>query len=301
MRWRTVLAGAAIAIGALAPAGAQAQTLYAASFRSSAVGGGDLVAGSLYTVNLATGSATFVAPIRLNGTQPIGITGLAVHPSSGIFYGITPQGSPHAPSSLVIVDPVTGRAELVGELRVPASDITFNRAGILFAWLPQTSQLGFVNLTTGLATPIGPARGPGGPSGLAIDGSGTAFITPSGAGGTLDTIDIATGAVKPGPPLTGAPFPSGINSMTFTPSGLLLAVNSNAGSPALARLVTINTASGAVSMIGTLPDDTDALAFADKRRDEASGPNVQTIALLALGAIALVLGLIGWFVGRKPH
>ena len=171
----------------------------------------------------------------------------------------------------------------------------------MFAWLPATSQIGFVNLTTGAITPIGPARGSGVPSGLAIDSKGTAYITPNGAGGTLDSVDIATGAMTAGPPLTGAPFPSGINSMTFTPSGLLLAVNSNAGSPALARLVTINTASGVVSTIGTLPDDTDALTFAEVRREEMSTVNVQTLALLVLGAIALVLGLIGWFVGRKPH
>ena len=114
-------------------------------------------------------------------------------------------------------------------------------------------------------------------------------------------MDIATGTLKTGPQLTGAPFPTGINSLSFTPSGLLLAVNSNAGAPALTRLVTINTATGAVSTIGTLPDDTDALTFAsESRREEMSAVNVQTLALLVLGAIALVLGLIGWFVGRKP-
>jgi len=301
MRWRTWVAVAAIVAAVLASTAAEAQTLYAASFRSSALGAAEAVAGSLYTVNLGTGSAVFVAPIRLNGTLPIGITGLAVHPTTGVFYGITPQGSPNAPMSLVTIDPTTGRAQLVGDLRLPGSDITFNRAGIMFAWLPATSQIGFVNLATGAITPIGPARGPGLPSGLAIDSRGTAYITPNGAGGTLDSVDIATGAVTPGPQLAGAPFPSGVNSMTFTPSGLLLAVNSNAGSPALARLITINTATGAVSTIGTLPDDTDALTFAEVRREEMSTVNVQTLALLVLGAIALVLGLIGWFVGRKPR
>jgi hypothetical protein len=151
-------------------------------------------------------------------------------------------------------------------------------------------------------TPIGSARTPGAPAGLAIDGKGSAFITPTGATGTLDTVDMATGVVTTGPALTGAPFPSGINSMTFTPSGLLLAVNTNAGAPAHTHLVTINTASGHVSTIGTLPDDTDALSFAaESRREEMSAVNVQTLALLVLGAIALVLGLIGWFVGRKAR
>ena len=84
--------------------------------------------------------------------------------------------------------------------------------------------------------------------------------------------------------------------------GLLLAVNSNAGVPANTRLVTINLGTGKISNIGTLPDDTDALAFTPELRPtELSSVNVQTLALLVLGAIALILGLIGWAVGRKPR
>lgn len=301
MRWGRGVACVLAFVAALVATSAQAQVLYAASFRSSALGAGDGIAGSLYTVTLASGSGVFVAPLKLNGTTPIGIVGLAVHPSTGIFYGITPPGSPAAPSSLVTVDPATGRAQLIGDLRFPSSDIAFNRAGILFAWLPGTSQLGIVNTVTGSITPIGPARPAGAQSGLAIDGQGVAYVTPGGAAGTLDSVDIGTGNVKPGPQLNGAHFPTNINSLTFTPSGLLLAVNSDASAPSHARLVTINTASGAVSTIGTLPDDTDALTFAAQaRREEMSAVNVQTLALLVLGAIALVLGLIGWFVGRRP-
>lgn len=277
-----------------------AQTLYAASFRSSGVGA-DGQAGVLYSVQLGSGTASFVAPLRLNGAQPIGITGLAVHPVSGVFYGITPPQSPNQPQSLLTIDPGTGRATLVGTLSKAGSDIAFTRTGILYMWLPGTSQLALVNADNAQITPIGPARAAGVGSGLAIDPQNVGYVTPAGASGTLDTVDLASGNVMPGPQMTGAPFPTGINSMTFTPSGLLLAVNSNAGAPAATRLVTINTATGAVSTIGTLPDDTDALAFAaDGRRSDGSPVNVQTLALLVLGAIALVLGMIGWFVGRRP-
>ena len=295
------LAAVATTAAALAAAPATfAQTLYAASVRTLADAGG-AIAGSLYTVNLSTGTANFVAPIRLNGTTPIGLTGLAVHPQTGVYYAITSAQSTAHPQSLVTLDPATGNASLVGELKYAGSDIAFNRAGILFIWLPGTSQLGFVNLTSGVVTPIGTARGAGAPAGLAIDAGGKAFITPTGAAGTLDNVDIATGALTPGPPLQNAPFPAVINSMTFTPSGLMLAVNSNAGSPAHTRLVTINVKTGAVSEIGTLPDDTDALGFSpENSRQGLSAVNVQTLALLVLGAIALILGLIGWFVGRKP-
>lgn len=281
---------------------AGAQTLYAASVRSLAGAGAEGIAGSLYTVNLGSGSANFVAPIKLNGTQPIGITGLAAHPETGEFYGITSSLTSDLPHSLVTVDPATGRATRIGDMRYASSALTFNRAGILFAWLPGTSQLGIVSITTGAVTPIGLAGPAGSPAGLAIDSSGKAYITPKGAAGTLDTVDIATGLLKVGPALTGAPFPSAINSMTFTPSGLLLAVNSNAGAPATTRLVTINIATGVVSDIGTLPDDTDGLTFAqlNRRGDTHSILSGQSIALIFLGVIALILGLIGFLVGRRP-
>jgi len=301
MSWRGRIAGLLAAVGMMAPASTLADTLYAATVRTGAGGGTDTVSGSLYTVNLGSGSATFVAPLRLNGSTPIGITGMASHPSTGVMYGITSPLSGSNPQSLVTIDPNSGSAVLVGDLRFPGSDIAFNKAGILFTWLPATSQLGIVNLSTGAVTPIGTPGPAGTIAGLAIDLHGVAFITPSGAGGTLDTVDIATGVLKRGAPLTGAPFPSAINSMTFTPSGLLLAVNSNAGSPAATRLVTINTATGVVSNIGTLPDDTDALAFVGTSFRSEPLINGQTLALLVLGAIALILGLIGWAVGRRPR
>ena len=299
MRWRGRIGWILATLALMLPASAVADTLYAATVRTGA--GGDAISGSLYTVNLGSGSATFIAPLRLNGQTPIGITGMAAHPATGVMYGITSPLSGNHPQSLVTIDPNTGSASLVGDLRFPGSDIAFNKAGILFTWLPATSQLGIVNLTAGAVTPIGAAGPAGTIAGLAIDVHGTAFITPSGAGGTLDIVDIATGAIKKGPQLNGAPFASSINSMTFTPSGLLLAVNSNAGSPASTALVQINTASGVVNKIGTLPDDTDALAFVATQFRSEPLMTGQTLALLVLGVIALVLGVIGWLVGRRPR
>jgi hypothetical protein len=302
MTWRIGVSIVVAAIGALSSNPVSAQTLYAASVRSLASTGGEGLAGALYTVNLGTGSATFVAPIKLNGTQSIGVIGLAAHHSTGVFYGITSPLTPDLPQSLVTVDPVTGNATLVGALKFAGSDISFSRNGILYTWLPSTSQLAVVNLESGTVTPIGIAGPPSSPAGIAIDDNGIAYITPKGAAGTLDTVDVSTGTLKTGPPLTGAPFSSVINSMTFSVSGLLLAVNSNAGAPAHTRLVTINTATGAVSNIGTLPDDTDALTFAHgpARGQSGSGWSGQSIALMVLGVVALILGLIGWAVGRWP-
>jgi hypothetical protein len=290
----------------LCPAAAQAalQTLYAASVRSGGVARGDVpIAGNLYTINLASGTATLVGAIRVSGGRPIGVTGMAAHPSHGTLYGITSEQSPHIPRSLVTIDPASGAATLVGELGVTGSDVAFDSKGTLYMWLPGTSQLGIVNPSSAAVTPVGRPGPAGSQAGIAIDAQGMVFVTAKGAGGTLDNVDLVTGSLQIGPSLTGAPFSTQINSMSFSPSGLLLAVNSNGGSPASTRLVTINTATGAVATIGALPDDTDALAFT------GAGPNLApTFSTLNPGlrvvvaVISTVLVVLAVFVvlgGRK--
>ena len=280
--------------GALFVSAAQAavHTLYAASVRSGLAPDAP-VAGNLYTVNLANGTASLVGAIRLPGSRPIGVTGMAVHPSTGTLFGITSEQSPNNPRSLVTLDPATGAASLIGELGVSGSDIAFDPSGTLYIWLPGTSQLGTVDLSTAAVSPIGKAGAAASPAGIAIDASGMVYVTARGATGTLDNVDLKTGGLQRGPQITGAPFESQINSMSFSPSGLLLAVNSNAGSPANARLVTINTATGAVSIIGALPDDTDALAFTGSGPQFA--PTLSTmspggrVVIAAISTVLLVL------------
>lgn len=276
---------------------AAAQTLYVATMRGQAGStptSGTLVSG-LYTVNLGTGVATFAAPLRMNGQRPVGITGLAVHPATGQFYGITSPVSPNNPRSLVRVDPATGDAALLGELSQSGSDIVFDASGTLYMWMPATHQIATINLNSGAVTPLGAPGKPDALGGLAIDARGVAYVTPSGANGTLDTVNLKTGEFTMGPALIGAPFPGAITAMTFTPSGLLLAVNSNVGSPAQARLITINTASGQVATIGTLPDDADALTFAPASRD--IGQVLGTLSGRTMALLALILGLVLALVG----
>jgi hypothetical protein len=283
------LAVAAIA-SALCSMSVAAQTLYVATIRAQAAttAPGGLVSG-LYTVNLGTGTATFAAPLSVNGVRSLGVTGLAVHPATGRFYGITSAASPNHPRSLVMIEPATGDAAVIGELTQAGSDIVFDASGTLYMWLPSTHQVATVNLGNGTVAPLGTPGKEDARGGLAIDSHGVAFVTPAGANGTLDTVNLKTGEFKTGPPLTGAPFPGAITAMTFTPSGLLLAINSNVGSPAQARLVTLNTATGQVSTIGTLPDDSDALTFAPASRD--IGQVLATMSGRTMALLALILGL----------
>ncbi|HEY2630568.1 MAG TPA: hypothetical protein VGI57_15670 [Usitatibacter sp.] len=240
---------------------AQQHTLYAASVRSGGTNADVPIAGNLYTVNLANGQAVLVGAIRLPGAKAIGVTGMAFQPQTGILYGITSEQSPNSPHALVTIDATNGAAAIVGDLGLVGSDLAFDSKGTLFIWMQSSSQLGTIDVSTAKVTPLGRSGPPGPPAGIAIDPQGMVYVTAKGASGTLDNVDLTSGALQIGPPLTGAPFSTQINSMSFSPSGLLLAVNSNGGSPANTRLVTINTATGAVATIGVLPDDTDALTF----------------------------------------
>ena len=296
-----------LAMLALWPAagGAAIHTLYAASVRSGGVARGDVpIAGNLYTINLANGTATLVGAIRVQGGKPIGVTGMAAHPGTGVLYGITSEQSPNYPRALVTIDAKTGAATLVGELGHVGSDISFDAKGTLYMWLPLTSQLGIVDPSSAAVKPLGQPGPPGSPAGIAVDPQGMVFVTAKGAGGTLDNVDLASGALQIGPALTGAPFSTQINSMSFSPSGLLLAVNSNGGSPASTRLVTINTATGAVATIGALPDDTDALAFTGGGGSNLA-PTFSTlnpgarVVVAVVSTILVVLALVMLLRGRR--
>lgn len=253
------LAAALALVGGLAHA-APSQ-LYVASVRSGGVNTDAPISGNLYTVNLSNGASQLVGAIRLPGSRAIGVAGLSFHPKTGVLYGVTAEQSPNEPHSLVTIDPETGAATLIGDLGYIASDASFDSKGVLYVWLQTTSQVGTVDLTSGAVTRIGRPRPAGTPAGIAIDPNDMIYVTSKGASGTLDNVNTITGELQQGPPLTGAPFSTQINSMSFSPSGLLLAINSNGGSPAASRLVTINTATGAVATIGNVPDDSDALAF----------------------------------------
>jgi hypothetical protein len=291
MRARFLQALAA-AVALSAALGAHAQALYAASMRSFANAGSQIVVGNLFTINMANTQATLIAPIRLEGNTAVGVTGMAVHPATGVIYGITSGLSPDHPHSLVKIDPDSGDASLIGKLTVAGSDIAFDKGGTLYSWLPSTRQVGTVNLATGAVTPIGPAGPPTSAGGLAVDPKeNIGYITPAGATGTLDRVDLRTGLITAGPQLKGAPFPAAINAMTFTPSGLLIAVNSNAGVPQSTFLVSINTATGAISPMGTLPDDTDAITFTGKHTFDVIAL-LRTLSGRVLALIALSVGCV---------
>lgn len=280
---------AAMLVAGCAAVSAYAETLYVATLRdyaNEATGG---LGGAIYKVELPGGKASLVANLKVGGNVPIGLTGVAIHPKTGIWYGITAGLSPNVPRSLVTVDPRTGNATLVGDLRAEGADIRFDPKGKLYIWLNEPARLGTVDLGTGAATPIGDSgyeQTLGG--GLAIDRDGNIYLSATNAAGTLDKVDPATGKVTIGPRLNGAPYITSIHSMAFSESGLLYGVNSTIGAPSKAALVRIDVTTGKVTEVFALPNDSDPLAFV---------PEVQTTLVSHDAGIAIVGFAAGLVVG----
>ena len=294
---RFILAASA----ALFAAGAAAETLYAVSVRTYSDPGYHGVEGNLYVVDPETASTTLVAPLMVGGKTPIGLRGLAIHPKTGVFYGLTGPNASVIPRSLVTIDPLTGVVTLVGDLGYGASDIEFDSDGTLYAWVPETRQVGIVNLETGAVTLRGQPLERGAMKGsFSFAGGGKALVASTGGNGTLDTVDLETGKVTTGPPLTGAPFADFLGGLTVSARGTLYAINSSLGRGVQANLVTIDPQTGHVTNIGALPNDTESMAFGptiehkDMFADLMQWRTPVMIALFAFAVVALVV------LGRPP-
>lgn len=274
---------------------AAAQTLYAVSVRTYSDPSYRGVEGNLYRVDPISAATTLIAPLRLDGRDNIGLDGLAIHPKSGDFFGITPQTGSTIPSSLVRLDPSTGTVTLIGNLGAAGSDIAFDREGTLFAWLPAQGQLSRVDLKTGAATPIGTPRQATATKGaFQVTGGGTAMIAASGANGTLDTIDLKDGAIIASVPMSGARYPQLINGLAMSPQGILFGVNTNGGVPALADLVRIDAKTGQITIVGPLPNNTDALTFGPAVAAESHAWDLDRWRTLLLPVLILIA--VGLFV-----
>jgi hypothetical protein len=292
----------AVVLASLTALAHAADTMYVATLRDNV---SEDTGGALYSVDFKSGRASLVAPIRIGGAVPIGLTGLAIHPKTGVFYGITGGVSPNLPKSLVTIDPRTGNATLVGKLGFSAADIRFDTKGTLYAWLLDRNCLGIVDLGTGSAKPLDGSlydQTLGG--GIAITAEGVVYISANSPNGTLDTYDPRDGKVTPGPQLKGAPYVSSINSMAFGDDGVLYAVNSNLGTPAKTHLVSINPKTGEVKDIMQLPDDVDPLSFGpvvERGGGMSDRGRQRHIVIAVIGVVAgFALGLaVGFWRGRR--
>src|SRR5262245_16582450 len=201
---------------------------------------------------------------------PIGfsVTGLAVHPTTGVLFGSTGNRSPISPGSLITINKATGAGTLVGSFGVAGatmSDLTFTSDGTLYGWLSDPSggpeSLYTINLTTGTATKVGTSGLSdtfGG--GLAANSSNTIFLAADGDDGALRTVNRSTGAVTTAATLDGTSG-NAISAMKFNAAGILHGVDLSGGNPQRAELITIDTSTGALTSLGPTVDRLSAIAF----------------------------------------
>jgi streptogramin lyase len=297
-RFTGFLPSVALAAALSLPGMSPGATLYVATARGY-VGLNDAI-GRLFEVDLPAGKLKAIGAIKI-GTSPIGICGLARHPKSGVLYGITLPSAPSFPSHLVTIDPATGAATSVGPLGGDASDINFDAQGRLYVWLSDKRRLGQVDLSTGKATAFDIPGLEGESGGLAIDGTGIAFLAVTSARGKLTRVDLNRRQVLSQIPLIAAPYDASINSLTFSPTGLLVGVNSDGGTPPRTMLVGLDPTSGHVGIMAGLPEDSDGLAFSpDAPGAMGAGLKSKRMLLAASAALFVLLFLVGYLRWRKP-
>jgi len=295
-----ILVRAALVAAAIlcSPGAVARETLYATSLRSEASAGGAFISGNLYTVDPDRATATLIGAIHV-GDVPVGVVSIAAEPGSGVLYGITAGLSPIVPRSLLAIDLRRAEARIVARLAARGSDLAFGADGTLYMWAPDQQRVVRVDLRTGEVTPVNRDPIPGSAGGAIVvdDVRHTAMVAVKGAQGTLDSIDLATGAVTIGPRLTGAVHDASIDNFTVSPAGVLYGVNSNGGAPSKAALVTVDPVTGAIRGIGPLPDDVRGLIFAE---EQARPPlSSESLRVGALGALALLAAcIIGYALWR---
>ena len=241
----------------------EAATLYA----SSAAG----AAGRLYVLNPANGAMVQdIGPLNDALGNNYSVTGLAFHPNTGLLYGSTGNASTFLQARLIAINPATALVTVIGAFNAgptnssgsPATmaDIGFDAAGNLYGVASIGGpDLYSINAATGQATLVGPngvsTSTTGG--GIAISPGGIFYATPTAS--RFGTYNSGTGAftniANPAKPAGGA-----YGALDFDGS-VLYGLNVGSGSPPPTHLVTIDTATGTVTDLGTSLNSLDAIAF----------------------------------------
>jgi hypothetical protein len=263
-----------------------------ASSGFSAGGGGVLV-----VLNPANGAVISSLPLTDADGNGYNLTGLATQPSTGVLYGSTSNNSATSPRSLVTVNPANGRVTLIATFGSsgPIPDITFTPDGRLWGWDHDSNQLMLINIATATLTPVtGPANISNFGDGIASDASGVLFLGGDGDLGALRKIVLTVG-----PPPTGVmttvgtmngPNDSAIAAMAFSGS-TLYAVD-------VPNLVTINTSTANVTVLGTVSGSLDAITFGPAvSTAPPTVPATSSLLLIPIGLIAIAV----YFLRMRPR
>jgi hypothetical protein len=241
----------------------------AALYAATAAG----AAGQLYIINQASGAVVQnIGPLNDVNNINYPITGLAVHPMTGVLYGATGNNPEATAGRLVAINPATALVTVIGSFNAgpvnssgtPATmgDLAFDSAGNLYGVASIGGpNLYSINLATAQATLVGPngasTSTTGG--GLAISSGGVFYGTPTSSRfGTYNSVTGAyTNIANPTKPAGGAYGALDFDSL----SGVLYGLNVGSGSPPPTHLVTIDPATGTVTDLGASVNSLDAIAF----------------------------------------
>jgi hypothetical protein len=217
----------------------------------------------------------------LNINYPI--TGLAFNPITGLLYGSTGNSVAATAARLVTINPLTAQVTVIGSFNAgnagnpsTMADLAFDSAGNLYGvGSIGGPQLYSINLLTGQATVIGSTGLTSTSGGGVAIGAGGIFGTPTSS--RFGTYNSGTGAfsniANPALPVGGA-----YAALDFS-GNTLYGLDLGPGPNLLTHLVTIDTATGAVTDLGGSVSSLDAIAF-------SSVPEPSSAALI-LGFVAL--------------
>jgi hypothetical protein len=230
-----------------------------------------------------------IGPLNDASNQNYSMTGLAFHPATGVLYGSTGNANTALQAALVTINPATAQVTVVGQFNAgpvssggnPATmtDLAFDAVGNLYGvGSVGGPNLYTVNPATGQATLVGPngvsTSTSGG--GLAISPEGVFYGTPTSS--RYGTYNAGTGAYTN---ITNPAKPAGTGAygaLDFDGS-ILYGLNVGPGSPPPTALVTIDPATGGVTLIGPSLPSLDAIAFLV--------PEPTSLALLIIGLAAM--------------
>ena len=234
----------------------ESDKVYAAVGDLYAVTGASCTLSTLYTLNPSNGSViSTIGAVNVSGTQLRHVAGIAIHPSTGVMYGVvndsnfTDGDNCSGGSRLISIDPATGNATNIGSMgtgNIP--DISFDPFGTLYAWSESSDDLYKINLGTGAATKVGECNCGTAATGLAVDSKGAMYLK---NWDTLSRMSHGTGARVNEIFLDDLPH----NLLAFDDSDVLFTVKRTGGSDGFSGstgyiLQTINIATGALTDVG---------------------------------------------------
>ena len=258
-------------LGLAAIPAAYAGTLYAVSGSGNA-------ASVLYILDSTTGGV--LQTVGATGFSHV--TGLAINPTTGQMYGQVSDAFGSGGTQLLSIDKNTGAGTVIGSTGEQIPDMTFNAAGVLFAWSESGANgndyLITLNLATGAPSFIGTNNVSTSNTGLAFDRNGILWLKP---GGSLYTLNTTTGIGTFVEGLSGSPQ----NALAFDQNNVAFTVTRNGSN---STLQTIDIGTGNVNTVGSIGvGSISALAF--DLGAPVPEPGTLSLAGLAFGGLALTL------------